>query len=119
MNIDVKVSPTKKVIVYGVDARSPENIAWCAATYGINRLFWVDGYLLCVEVYDKSFAHEIAKKEFPISHVCYASASKYAQVIEVRKGVEMPVVNASDMMIFQNLLKAILKPKRKPRKKQH
>ncbi len=112
MNIKVEVSPTKKVVVYSVDARSPENIAWCAATYGINRLFWVDGYLLCVEVYEKSFEHEITKREFPISHVCYAPFPEYKQSIEIKKGVQMPIVDASDMKLFQKLLKAISKPKK-------
>ena len=109
--MDVEVSPTKKVIVLGVDERSPENLAWCAATYGITRLFWVDGYLLCVEVYDKSFEHEIESKEFPISHVCYAHFPKYTRVFEVEKGMQIPVVNASDLEIFNKLLKAILKRK--------
>lgn len=106
--MEVEISPTKKVVVFGVDERSPENLSWCAATYGINRLFWVDGYLLCVEVYDKSFEHEIKSREFPISHVCYAKFPKYTRVLEVEKGMQIPVVNASDLQIFKKLLKAIL-----------
>jgi len=111
LGMDVEVSPTKKVIVLGVDERSPENLAWCAATYGITRLFWVDGYLLCVEVYDKSFEHEIESREFLISHVCYAPFPKYTRVFEVEKGMQIPVVNASDLEIFNKLLKAILNRK--------
>ncbi|MCK4320236.1 hypothetical protein KAW11_01350 [Candidatus Bathyarchaeota archaeon] len=107
--MEVEIAPTKKLLVLGVDKRSLENLAWCATTYGINRLFWVDGYLLCVEVYEKSFEHEIKRKVFPISQVCYTSFPKYTKVFEVQKGVRIPIVNASDMQIYRSLLKAILK----------
>jgi len=106
--MEVEVAPTKRLVVLGVDKRSLENLAWCATTYGINRLFWVDGYLLCVEVYEKSFEHEIKRREFPISQVCYTSFPKYTRVYEVEKGMQIPIVNASDMRIFNSLLKAIL-----------
>lgn len=106
-------------MVHGVDIRSPENITWCAVTGGITHLFWIDGYLLCLEIYPKSFEHEMAKGALPISHVCYAPFPKYTPVIEVKKGTEIPVVDASDMGIFPKLLKAILKPKGKARKKVH
>ncbi len=108
LGMEVEISPTKKIVVFGVDERSSENLSWCAATYGITRLFWVEGYLLCVEVYDKSFEHEIKSREFPISHVCYAHFPKYVKVLEVEKGMQIPVVNASDLQIFKKLLKAIL-----------
>ncbi|KPV65314.1 MAG: hypothetical protein AOA65_0281 [Candidatus Bathyarchaeota archaeon BA1] len=107
--MDVEISPTKRIIVLGADKRSLEDLAWCAATYGMSRLYWVDGYLLCVEVYEKSFEHEIKRREFPISQVCYTSFPKYARVFEVEKGMQIPIVNASDMRIFSNLSKAILK----------
>jgi len=106
--MEVEITPTKRLVVLGVDKRSLENLAWCATTYGINRLFWVNGYLLCVEVYDKSFEHEIKRREFPISQVCYTSFPKYTRVYEVEKGMQIPIVNASDMRIFNSLLKAIL-----------
>jgi hypothetical protein len=109
----IEIAPTKKVTVLGVDKRSVEDLAWCATTYGINRLFWVEGHLLCVEVYEKSFEHEIENQEFPISQVCYASLPKYVKVYEVNKGMQIPVVNASDMKIFSNLIKTILKNEEK------
>jgi len=112
--MEVEISPTKRVIVLGVDKRSLEDLAWCATTYGINRLFWADGYLLCVEVYEKSFEHEIKNKEFPISQVCYTNFPKYTRVFEVEKGMQIPIVNASDMRIFTSLLKAILKTSEDP-----
>ena len=106
--MEIKINPTKRVKVSGVDDRSLNNIAWCAATYGINRLFWVDGYLLCLEVYEKSFEHEIEKGEFYISQVCYTKFSKYIEIFEVKKGMQIPIVNVSDMEIYKDLLDAIL-----------
>jgi hypothetical protein len=111
--MDIEIVPTKKITVLGVDKRSVEDLAWCATTYGINRLFWVDGYLLCVEVYEASFEYEMENKEFPISQVCYAKFPKYAKAYEVEKGMQIPIVNASDMKIFSNLMKAILKNEEK------
>lgn len=104
----IEISPTRRVVVLGVDDRSLDNLAWCAITYGINRLFWIDGYLLCVEVYEKSFEHEIERRDFYISQVCYASFPKYTRVLEVEKGFQIPIVEASDMKIYKNLLKAIV-----------
>jgi len=106
--MEVEIAPTRRLVVLGVDKRSLEDLAWCATTYGINRLFWIDGYLLCVEVYERSFEHEIKRREFPISQVCYTSFPKYTRVYEVEKGMQIPIVNASDMRIFNSLLKAIL-----------
>lgn len=106
--MDVEISPTKKIILLGLDNRSRENIAWCAATYGANRLYWVDGYLLCLEVYEKSFEQELKKKEFPVSQVCYVKFPKYEKLYEIDKSFQIPVVNVSDMKLFQGILKAML-----------
>ncbi len=111
--MNVEIAPTKKLLVLGVDNRSLENLVWCAVTYRIDRLFWVDGYLLCVEVYEKSFEHEMEHKEFPISQVCYTKYPKYTPIYEVRKGAEIPIVNASDMKIYKSLLKAIQEHEKK------
>ena len=108
-DLDVEIVPTQKVRILGLDKRSVRNIAWCATTYGMSRLHWVDGYLLCLEVYDKSFEYEIKNKELPISHVCYAEFPKYEKMFEVDKSLQIPIVNASDMEIFKNILAAILK----------
>jgi hypothetical protein len=108
-DMKVEVTPTRKVVVLGVDKRQLESLAWCASTYGVNRLQWIDGYLLCLEVYEKSFEHEIKTKEFPISQVCYTKFPEYSKTFEVERGVKLPIVNVSEMRIFQNLLKAILK----------
>jgi len=108
MDMDVEIAPTKKVNVLGLDNRSVNNIAWCAATYGVNRLYWIDGYLLCLEVYEKSFEEELKKKEFPISQICYARFPKYEKIYEIDKSFQIPVVDVSDMKLFQSILKAIL-----------
>lgn len=108
-DLDVEIVPTRKISILGLDKRSIKDLAWCAATYGMSRLYWVDGYLLCLEVYEKSFEHEIKNKEFPISQVCYAEFQKYEKMFEVDKSLQIPIVNASDMEIFKNILAAILK----------
>lgn len=112
MHMDVEISPTRKVTILGLDKRSVSDIAWCATTYGANRLYWIDGYLLCVEVYEKSFEHEIKTKEFPISQICYAEFPKYEKIYEIDKSLQIPIVNVSDMQIFQSILKAILNDKK-------
>ena len=104
----VEISPTRKVVILGVDKRQLESLTWCATTYGANRLYWIDGYLLCLEVYEKSFEHEIKTKEFPISQVCYIRFPEYSRTFEVERGIKLPIVNVSEMRLFQNLLKAIL-----------
>jgi hypothetical protein len=112
--MDVNVEPTKKITLLGLDSRSVENVAWCAATYGETRLYWIDGYLLCLEVYEKSFEHELEKKEFPVSQVCYAKFPKYEKIYEIDKSFQIPVVNASDMKLFQSIMKAILENEKTP-----
>jgi hypothetical protein len=104
----VEISPTRKVVVLGVDKRRLESLAWCASTYGANRLYWVNGYLLCLEVYEKSFEHEIKTKEFPISQVCYTRFPEYSKTFEVERGVKIPIVDVSEMRIFKNLLRTVL-----------
>ena len=111
--MEIEIKPTEKVVVLGLDERAKENLAWCAATFGINRLFWVDGHLICTEVFEKSFEHEIESGEFYISQVCYASLPRYSRILEVEKGTEIPVVDASDMRIYRNLLKAIKEHEKK------
>ncbi|MCS7124278.1 MAG: hypothetical protein NZ932_02530 [Candidatus Bathyarchaeota archaeon] len=105
--MEVEISPTKKVTVLGLDKRNVGDIAWCATTYGVNRLYWIDGYLLCLEVYEKSFEHELKNREFPISQICYTTFPKYEKIYEVDKSLQIPIVNVSDMRIFKNLLEAI------------
>ena len=106
--MDVEISPTKKIVIFGVEKRSLKNLVWCAITYGVNRLFWIDGYLFCLEVYEKSFEHEIKDRIFPISQVCYASFPKYVKTYEIEKGLQIPIVDVSDTKMYRKLLEAIL-----------
>ncbi len=105
--MEVEICSTKKVRVLGLDKRSVSHLAWCATTYGANRLYWIDGYLLCLEVYEKSFEHELKTREFPISQICYAEFPKYEKVYEVEKNLQIPIVNVAEMKIFKGLLKVI------------
>ncbi|MFP3984643.1 MAG: hypothetical protein ACLFU9_01575 [Candidatus Bathyarchaeia archaeon] len=107
--MDIEVVPTKKVVVLGLDKRSSEDLIWCASTFNINRLFWINGYLICAEVYEKAFEHEIAKREFPINQVCYTEFPAYKKFYEVEKGIHLPIVNVTGVKIFTCLLQAILK----------
>jgi len=103
----VEIRPTEKVIVMGLDKRSLDDMAWCAATFGINRLFWVDGHLICTEVFEESFKHEIEKGEFCISQACYTKFPRYTRLHEVEKGTQIPIVDVSEMRIYRNPMKAI------------
>ncbi len=114
--MDVDIIPTRKITILGLDKRSVNNVAYCAATYGINRLYWIDGYVFCLEVYEKSFEHELKNKEFPISQVCYAEFPKYEKIYEIDKSFQIPIIDASDMKLFRSILKAILKNEEKPSK---
>jgi hypothetical protein len=106
--MEVEIIPTRKVTILGLDKRSVADIAWCATTFGANRLYWVDGHVLCLEVYEKSFEHELKKREFPISQICYASFPKFEKIYEIEKSLQIPIVNVSDMRIFRSILKTIL-----------
>lgn len=100
----VKVTPTKEVQIFGFDKRNTENIFWCAMSYRADRLLWADGYLLCLENYDDAMAHEVEKGVFPISQICYTPFPKYAKCYEVEKGVQIPIVNVSDMQLYKEIV---------------
>lgn len=104
----VNIKPTKKVVILGIDKRDPENIGFCAITFGASRLFWVDGFLVCLEVYEKSIEYEIRRGEFYISQLCYAVFPKYTRILEIEKGAQIPVVNVSDMRLYKEIIKAVL-----------
>ena len=107
-DIEVVLRPTRRVVVLGYDERELQNLLYCAITYGVNRLFWVDGYLMCVEVYEESFKREMDDGVFFVSHVCYARFPRYQKVIEVERGAQLPIVNASDMRMLRAILRAVL-----------
>jgi len=106
--MEIRINPTRKTMILGLDKRSIGNIAWCAGTFGVNRLYWIGGYILCLEVYEKAFEHELSKEEFPISQICYTEFPKYEKIHEIDKSLQIPLVDVSDMKLFQGILKAIL-----------
>ena len=116
--MEVEIAPTRKVTILGLDKRSVSDIAWCATTFGANRLYWVDGYILCLEVYEKSFEHELKTREFPISQICYAGFPKFEKIYEIEKSLQIPIVNVSDMKIFQSIMKTILENEGKEQREQ-
>ncbi|MEM2341351.1 MAG: hypothetical protein QXX94_04585 [Candidatus Bathyarchaeia archaeon] len=107
--LEINIKPTRRVIILGLDRRELENLGFCAITFGASRLFWVNGYVLCLEVYEKSLECEIEGGEFYISHLCYAPLPKYNKILEVERGTQIPIVNASDMQIYREIINAILK----------
>lgn len=106
--MQVEISPTRKITILGLDKRSINTISYCAATYGVNRLYWIDGYLLCLEVYEKSFEQEMKTKEFPVSQICYVKYPRYEKILEIDKSFQIPIVDVSDMKIFRCILNAIM-----------
>ena len=103
----VKVTPTKEVQILGLDERNIENIFWCAMSYRADRLLWAEGYLLCIENYEEAMSYEVEKGIFPISQVCYTVFPKYMKYYEVEKGVQIPIVNVSDMQLYKGIVKTI------------
>jgi hypothetical protein len=103
----VELRPTRKVVVLGLDERELDDLVWCALTYNVNRLFWIDGYVLCVEAYEDSFRYEIEKGVFPINHICYARLPEYRRVYEVERGMQVPIVNVSGMRVYREIASVI------------
>jgi hypothetical protein len=52
-------------------------------------------------------------RELPISQICFFRFPRYTEFYEVEKGVQIPIVNVSDMRLFKKLLKTILESKEK------
>ena len=111
--MEVEIKPTEKIVILGLDERKIEDIGFCAITFGASRLFWIEGYILCLEVYEKSLEYEIEEGKFYISHLCYAKFPKYKKILEVEKGMQIPIVNVSDMQIYREIIKTILNFKSK------
>ena len=103
----VNITVTKAVKILGLDERHIENLLWCALSFRMDRLLWVDGYLLCLEIYDDAFDYEIKDGYFPISQICYAKFPKYMKLYEIEKGVQLPIVDVSDMNLYREIAKTI------------
>lgn len=102
--MEIKITPTKDVRILGIDKRDLEKLAWCSVTSGVGRLFWIDGYLICMEVYEKAFEYEAEKGFFPISQLCYTKLQNYAPVYDVGRGTQLPVTDVSDMRLYRAIL---------------
>ena len=105
----VSLTPVKEIRLLGLDERSLCNLLWCAASYRMDRLFWADGYLFCMEMYDKSFDFEVERGILPVSQVCYTRFPKYEKYYEVEKGIQLPIVDVSEMQLYRGFLRAIKK----------
>lgn len=108
LSVEVNIRPTRKIVILGLDEREPENIGFCAITFGASRLFWVDGFLLCLEVYEKAFEYEVERGAFYISHLCYSKFPKYGKILEIERGTQIPIVDVSDMQIYREITRAIM-----------
>ena len=107
--MNIEILPTRKIRILGFDKRSLNNLLWCAFTFRLDRVHWINGYLICLEVYEKAFDYEIKKDFFPISQVCYTGFPDYKKYFEVERGIQIPIVDVSDMTLFQEIVKAIKK----------
>ncbi len=70
-------------------------------------MFWAEGYLFCIENYEDAISYEMDEGFFPISQVCYARLPTYKKYHEVEKGVQIPIVNVSDMKLYREIVAAI------------
>lgn len=73
----------------------------------VSKLFWVDGLLICMEVPEKSLEYEFERGVYVVSQLCYAKCSRYNRLEDVGRGVQIPVVNASDMRFFKVIARVI------------
>jgi len=105
----VRLTPVKEIRLLGLDERSLCNLLWCATSYRQDRLFWAEGYLFCTEMYDKSFDSEVESGILPISQVCYTRFPKYEKYYEVEKGIQLPIVDVSDVELYRGIAGAIKK----------
>jgi len=117
--LEIDIRPTRKIVILGLDRREPENLGFCAATFGASRLFWVNGRLLCLEVYEKSFEYEIKRGVFYVGQLCYADFPKYSMFLEIRRGMQIPIVNASDMQLYKKVAEAITRLESKHKRSSH
>jgi hypothetical protein len=107
--LKVKITPIRTVNIFGIDERSLPNIAWCATANHADHLFWVGGYLICLEPYEKSLECDEDKGVLPIGQLCYAKFPKYVKSYEVEKSLQIPIVDVSDMGLYKEIADAIEK----------
>ncbi|MEM2504182.1 MAG: hypothetical protein QXV76_00870 [Candidatus Bathyarchaeia archaeon] len=108
IEMDVELAISRKVKILGLDYRKSEDeLIWCSSTMEVSKLFWVSGYLICMEVPEKSFEHEIETGEFIISQLCFTKCPKYERFKSIARGGQIPVVDMSSMKLFQEIAKVL------------
>jgi hypothetical protein len=105
--LEVDLTPTKRVKILGLDKRPLDDIVWCCVSMEVSKLFWIDGYLLCMETYEKAFEHEVETGIFPINQICYAKYPNYSRLYDVGRGVQISIVNVSGMKLFSAIAEKI------------
>ncbi len=105
--MEIKYLPTREIRIYSIDKRKASELAWCSITMGANKLFWIDGYVICLEIHDDAFKYEVEKGFFPINQICFAAFPEYTRIFDVEKGARIPLINVSDMKIFKKILNKI------------
>lgn len=105
--LEVDLTPTKRIKVLGLDERPLDDMVWCSASMEVSKLFWIDGYILCMETYEKAFEHEVETGVFPINQVCYARFPSYTRFYDVGRGVQVPVIKVSGMKVFEAIAEKI------------
>jgi len=103
----VSVTPTREVRILGLDERPLNRLLWCAISFGMDKLFWANGYLFCLEVYEKALHYEVEKGFFPISQLCYIKFPKYMKYYEVERRTKIPIVDVSNMRFYSEIVTKI------------
>ena len=112
--MEIKYTPVKEIRILSIDERKLENLAWCAIVSGSNKLYWVDGFVICMEIHDDAFKYEIERSFFPINQLCYAKMPEYTRFYEAAKGAQIPIVDVSDMSLFKKIIRTIKNSKNRP-----
>jgi len=105
--LKIEVLRPKVVKILGLDERSRDDLVWCSASMEVSKLFWIDGLLICMEVPEKSLEYEYEDGVYVISQLCYAKCPRYSRFEDVGRGVQIPVVNATGMRVFEAIVDAI------------
>ena len=105
--MEIKYTPTKEIRIFSIDERKLDDLAWCAIVSGSNKLYWIDGFVICMEIHDDAFKYEVERDFFPINQLCYAKLPEYTRVYEVAKGARIPVVDVSSMSLFKRIIETI------------
>lgn len=102
-NLEVKYTPTKEIRILSIDERSLDKMLWCSVASGVNKIQWINGYALCLEIHDKAFEHEIERGVFIINQVCYSKLPNYTPLYDIKGRIEVPIVDVSEMKFYKSI----------------